>query len=103
MTSAYSQPACTPTRAAWMTGRLPQRSGLTRPTAAGEESGGMGNEVTIAEMLKQADYQTGIFGKWHLGDNYPSRPSDQGFDESLIHLSGGMGQVGDFTTYFQGI
>ena len=53
-------------------------------------------------MLKQADYKTGIFGKWHLGDNYPSRPMDQGFDESLIHLSGGMGQVGDFTTYFKG-
>lgn len=60
------------------------------------------NEVTIAEMLKQADYQTGIFGKWHLGDNYPSRPQDQGFDESVIHLAGGMGQVGDFTTYFNG-
>jgi arylsulfatase len=60
------------------------------------------NEVTIAEMLKQADYKNGIFGKWHLGDNYPSRPSDQGFDESLIHLSGGMGQVGDITTYFKG-
>ena len=60
------------------------------------------NEVTIAEMLKQRNYKTGIFGKWHLGDNYPSRPSDQGFDESLIHLSGGMGQVGDITTYFKG-
>jgi arylsulfatase A-like enzyme len=59
------------------------------------------NEVTIAEMLKQADYKTGIFGKWHLGDNYPSRPSDQGFDESLVHLSGGMGQAGDVTTYFK--
>ena len=59
------------------------------------------SEVTIAEMLKKADYQTGAFGKWHLGDNYPGRPNDQGFDESVIHLSGGMGQVGDFTTYFQ--
>ena len=60
------------------------------------------NEVTIAEMLRKADYTTGVFGKWHLGDNFPSRPNDQGFDESLIHLSGGMGQVGDFTTYYQG-
>ena len=60
------------------------------------------DEITIAEMLKQVGYATGIFGKWHLGDNYPSRPMDQGFDESLVHLSGGMGQVGDFTTWFKG-
>ncbi|MBK6282725.1 MAG: sulfatase-like hydrolase/transferase [Draconibacterium sp.] len=60
------------------------------------------SEITIAEMLKEAGYTTGNFGKWHLGDNFPSRPNDQGFDESLIHLSGGMGQVGDFTTWFQG-
>ena len=58
-------------------------------------------EVTIAEMLKDAGYKTGIFGKWHLGDNYPFRPCDQGFDESVIHLTGGMGQPGDFTTYFK--
>ena len=48
------------------------------------------DEVTIAEMLKTAGYQTGIFGKWHLGDNHPSRPKDQGFDESVVHLGGGM-------------
>jgi arylsulfatase len=59
------------------------------------------SEFTLAEMLKKANYTTGIFGKWHLGDNYPSRPSDQGFDESLIHLAGGIGQVGDFTNYFK--
>ena len=59
------------------------------------------SEFTLAEMLKKANYTTGIFGKWHLGDNYPSRPRDQGFDESLIHLAGGIGQVGDFTNYFK--
>jgi arylsulfatase len=59
-------------------------------------------EITLAEMLKKANYKTGIFGKWHLGDNYPFRPSEQGFDESLIHLAGGMGQVGDITTFFKG-
>jgi len=52
-------------------------------------------------MLKEVGYTSGIFGKWHLGDNYPSRPNDQGFDESVIHLSGGMGQVGDITTYYK--
>ena len=60
------------------------------------------SEVTIAEMLRPASYRTGIFGKWHLGDNYPSRPPDQGFDESVVHLAGGIGQVGDVTNYFQG-
>ena len=59
------------------------------------------SEFTIAEMLKKVNYTTGIFGKWHLGDNYPSRPSDQGFAESLIHLAGGIGQVGAFTNYFK--
>ena len=60
------------------------------------------NEITLAEIFNQKNYKTGIFGKWHLGDNYPSRPSDQGFQESLIHLSGGIGQVGDFTNYYKG-
>ena len=96
----YVSPVCAPTRSSLMTGRYSLRTGV-RDTYNG---GAMmaPTEVTIAEMLKQANYTTGIFGKWHLGDNYPSRPNDQGFDESLIHLSGGMGQVGDVTTYFKG-
>ncbi|MBT8314726.1 MAG: arylsulfatase, partial [Maribacter sp.] len=96
----YVSPVCAPTRASLMTGRYSLRTGIRDTYNGGAIMAP--NEVTIAEMLKQADYRTGIFGKWHLGDNSPSRPIDQGFDESLIHLSGGMGQVGDFTTYFQG-
>ena len=96
----YVSPVCAPTRASLMTGRYSLRTGI-RDTYNGGAIMAT-NEVTIAEMLKQVDYSTGIFGKWHLGDNYPSRPMDQGFDESVIHLSGGMGQVGDFTTYFKG-
>ncbi len=96
----YVSPVCAPTRSSLMTGRYSLRTGIRDTYNGGAIMAS--NEVTIAEMLKKADYQTGIFGKWHLGDNYPSRPSDQGFDESLIHLSGGMGQVGDITTYFQG-
>ena len=49
-------------------------------------------EVTVAEVLQDAGYATGIFGKWHLGDNYPLRPDDQGFDESYIHRGGGLAQ-----------
>ncbi|WP_296704207.1 arylsulfatase [Algoriphagus sp.] len=99
-TNFYVSPVCAPTRSSLMTGRYSLRTGI-RDTYNG---GAMmaTNEITIAELLRKKNYTTGIFGKWHLGDNYPMRPSDQGFDESLIHLSGGMGQVGDFTTYYQG-
>lgn len=99
-TNFYVSPVCAPTRASLMTGRYSLRTGIRDTYNGGAIMAS--NEVTIAEMLKQANYRTGIFGKWHLGDNYPSRPQDQGFDESVIHLSGGMGQVGDFTTYFNG-
>lgn len=96
----YVSPVCAPTRSSLMTGRYSLRTGMRDTYNGGAIMAS--NEVTIAEMLKQANYSTGAFGKWHLGDNYPSRPSDQGFDESVIHLSGGMGQVGDITTYFKG-
>lgn len=96
----YVSPVCAPTRSSLMTGRYSLRTGV-RDTYNGGAIMAT-SEVTIAEVLKKADYKTGVFGKWHLGDNYPSRPMDQGFDESVIHLAGGMGQVGDITTYFKG-
>lgn len=95
----YVCPVSAPTRSGLLTGRYSLRTGV-RDTYNGGAIMAPG-EVTIAEMLKQADYKTGIFGKWHLGDNYPCRPVDQGFDESVIHLAGGMGQPGDITTYFR--
>ena len=95
----YVSPVCAPTRSSLMTGRYSLRTGVRDTYNGGAIMAS--SEVTIAEMLKQGNFTTGIFGKWHLGDNYPSRPSDQGFDESLIHLAGGMGQVGDFTNYFK--
>ena len=95
----YVSPVCAPTRSSLMTGRYSLRTGVRDTYNGGAIMSS--SEVTLAEMLKQANFTTGIFGKWHLGDNYPSRPSDQGFDESLIHLAGGMGQVGDFTNYFK--
>ena len=95
----YVCPVSAPTRAGLMTGRYSLRTGV-RDTYNG---GAMmaSSEVTIAEILKEAGYSTGHFGKWHLGDNYPMRPVDQGFDESVMHLGGGMGQPGDITTYFR--
>jgi len=92
-TNFYASPVCSPTRASLMTGKYYLRTGIY-----GTDSGGSimdSDELTIAEILKTNGYQTGIFGKWHLGDNYPSRPIDQGFTESLIHKGGGIGQVGD--------
>ncbi|XOV92079.1 MAG: arylsulfatase [Bacteroidota bacterium] len=95
----YVSPVCAPTRSSLMTGRYSLRTGVHDTYNGGAIMST--EEVTIAEVLKRANYKTGIFGKWHLGDNYPSRPSDQGFDESVVHQGGGMGQPGDFTTFFK--
>ncbi|MCK5463247.1 MAG: sulfatase-like hydrolase/transferase, partial [Bacteroidales bacterium] len=89
----YSNPLCAPTRASLMTGRYYYRTGVIHTSRGGAKM--HGSEVTIAELLKNVGYTTGIFGKWHLGDNYPMRPQDQGFDETLIHKSGRLGQVPD--------
>ena len=77
MTSCYSQPSCTPSRAAFQTGRLPQRTGQTRPTAAGEVAQKT-QELYLAKVLSDAGYSTGMAGKWHLGESVGSRPTDQG-------------------------
>jgi len=95
----YVSPVCAPTRSSLMTGRYSLRTGVHDTYNGGAIMST--EEITIAEVLKEAGYKTGAFGKWHLGDNYPSRPGDQGFDESVIHQAGGMGQPGDFTTYFK--
>ena len=89
----YCSPVCAPTRASLMTGRYYYRSGVIHTSRGGAKI--HGDEVTIAERLKRAGYATGIFGKWHLGDTYPMRPEDQGFDETLWHRSGGIDQTPD--------
>lgn len=89
----YVCPVCSPTRACLMTGRWNYRTGVV-DTYLGR-SMMHPDEVTLAEMLRASGYRTGIFGKWHLGDNYPMRPQDQGFDETLTNKGGGITQPSD--------
>ncbi len=96
----YVNPLCAPTRASLMTGRYHLRTGVLHTSRGAAKM--FGDEITIAELLRDHGYKTGIFGKWHLGDNYPMRPQDQGFDETLIHKSGGIGQTPDTdANYFE--
>jgi arylsulfatase A-like enzyme len=89
----YVCPVCSPTRAQLLTGRYYYRTGIV-DTFLGR-SMMHADEVTLAERLGAAGYKTGIFGKWHLGDNYPLRAQDQGFRECVTIRGGGIGQPSD--------
>ena len=94
LTNFHVDPTCSPTRAALMTGRYSSRTGVWH-TIMGRSLLRQ-DETTMAEVFAANGYRTGIFGKWHLGDNYPCRPQDRGFQEVLVHGGGGVGQTPDF-------
>lgn len=83
LTSCYSQHTCTPTRSAILTGRIPFRTGLTRPILAGDKltRNPWADEVSLAKLLSDAGYYSLLTGKWHIGEGEGLRPQDVGFDE----------------------
>jgi len=83
-TRMYSEPSCTPTRVAFLTGRLPVRNGMAVVGMPHEFGGLSAEEVTIAEVLSKEGYATAHFGKGHLGDIEESYLHNQGFDEALF-------------------
>lgn len=93
LTDFHVDPACAPTRAALMTGRYSHRAGVWHVVMG--RSLLHPSEVTMAEVFRSAGYRTAIFGKWHLGENYPLRPQDQGFEEVMIHGGGVVGHTPD--------
>ncbi|ALJ04703.1 n-acetylgalactosamine-4-sulfatase [Pseudalgibacter alginicilyticus] len=94
LTDYHVSPTCAPTRAAIMTGHHNYRTGVFF-TIKGR-SLILEKEKTMAEIFKANGYNTAMFGKWHLGDNYPFRPQDKGFDDVLMHGGGGVGQTMDY-------
>ncbi|MBL4886098.1 MAG: arylsulfatase [Planctomycetaceae bacterium] len=102
LTDYHVSPTCSPTRSAFLTGHWTNRTGVWH-TIMGR-SMLREDEVTMGQIFKDAGYATGMFGKWHLGDNYPYRPEDRGYTEVLRHGGGGVGQTPDFwdNSYFDG-
>ncbi len=89
-TDFHVSTTCAPTRSALMSGRHDFKNGVTHTILERERM--TLKTTTIAQVLKTAGYTTGIFGKWHLGDEPAYRPNRRGFDEMFIHGCGGIGQ-----------
>ena len=86
LTQFFVEPGCTPSRAGLMTGRYSVRSGLNSIIVAGTPLTLADEEFTIAELFKRHGYQTGMTGKWHLGQEEQSLPINQGFDTYKVGI-----------------
>ena len=93
LTDFHVGSTCAPTRAGILTGHYCNSAGVWH--TIGGRSLLRADEWTLADALAQAGYRTGHFGKWHLGDSAPYRPHERGFDESVYHAGGGIGNTGD--------
>ena len=94
LTNFHVDPTCAPSRAAVLTGRYSTRTGVWH-TLAGRSLMSP-DETTLGEVFQANGYRTAMFGKWHLGDNYPLRPEDQGFDHVIRIGGGGVNQTPDY-------
>ncbi len=94
LTDFHVGPTCAPTRSALMTGRYANSTGVWH--TVGGWSLLREEEKTLADMFTEAGYKTGAFGKWHLGDNYPFRAHDRGFQKTVMHYGGGVQQTPDY-------
>ncbi len=94
LTDYHVGPTCAPTRAGIMTGHYANSTGVWH--TVGGRSLLRENEWTLASAFSEGGYNTAIFGKWHLGDNYPYRAMDRGFGRSIVHGGGGITQAPDF-------
>ena len=90
----HVDPCCSPTRASLLTGTYSSRTGVWH--TIGGRSLLQKDKVTMADIFGTNGYRTGVFGKWHLGENYPFRPQDRGFQETLVHGGGAIGNNPDY-------
>jgi arylsulfatase A-like enzyme len=96
-TNFHVDPLCAPTRAGLLTGQYALRNSVT--AATGGWSLLRPGVPTLADIFRRNGYRTGIFGKWHLGENHTMRPPERGFDESIVCRSGGIAQAADYWGY----
>jgi arylsulfatase len=100
-TDFHSAPMCTPTRGQLLSGLDALHNRATSVTAGRALL--RRDLPTMADIFRAGGYTTGLFGKWHLGDNYPYRPMDRGFDEAKYHLGFGISSAPEFDNdYFDG-